>query len=156
MKGCVPMGLPSNSKDQDLSLKLFIVLTRAMQSITKRVEEDIRNYGLNTTEFAVLELLYHKGDQPIQKIGEKILLASSSITYVVDKLEKKNLIVRKPCPIDRRVTFAVITEKGQELMDDYFPKHKQALQEIFGGLDNEEKEQLIDQLKRLGLYASKM
>ena len=56
------MGLPSNSKDQDLSLKLFIVLTRAMQSITKRVEEDIRNYGLNTTEFAVLELLYHKGD----------------------------------------------------------------------------------------------
>ena len=83
-------------------------------------------------------------------------MASSSITYVVDKLEKKNLIVRKPCPIDRRVTFAVITEKGQELMDDYFPKHKQALQEIFGGLDNEEKEQLIDQLKRLGLYASKM
>jgi MarR family 2-MHQ and catechol resistance regulon transcriptional repressor len=74
------------SEDQDVSLKLFIVLTRAMQSITKRVEEDIKSYGLNTTEFAVLELLYNKGDQPIQKIGEKVLLASSSITYVVDKL----------------------------------------------------------------------
>lgn len=141
------------SEDQDVSLKLFIVLTRAMQSITKRVEEDIKSYGLNTTEFAVLELLYNKGDQPIQKIGEKVLLASSSITYVVDKLESKKLIRRQPCPEDRRVTFAVITEQGQALMDEIFPKHKAAIQEIFGGLKVEEKEQLIGQLKRLGMYA---
>ncbi|RST76116.1 MarR family transcriptional regulator [Siminovitchia acidinfaciens] len=147
------MGL---AEDRDVSLKLFIVLTRAMQSITKRAEEDIKSYGLNTTEFAVLELLYHKGEQPIQKIGEKILLASSSITYVVDKLEKKNLIVRKPCPKDRRVTYAVITEKGQEFMSEVFPKHKEALQEIFAGLEVEEKEQLIRQLKRLGMYAEQI
>lgn len=63
--------LPLDSQQEDLSLKLFIVLSRAMQTIAKRVEEDIKNYGLNTTEFAVLELLYHKGSQPIQKIGEK-------------------------------------------------------------------------------------
>ena len=150
------MGLPSDSKDQDLSLKLFIVLTRAMQAITKRVEEDIKSYGLNTTEFAVLELLYHKGDQPIQKIGEKVLLASSSITYVVDKLEKKDLIKRQPCPEDRRVTFAVITDQGQELMNEIFPNHKEALQEIFDGLDGQEKEQLIKQLKKLGLYAQQI
>ncbi len=75
--------------DESLSLKLFVILSRAVQSITKRIEEDIKSYGLNPTEFAVLELLYSKGDQPIQKIGDKILLASSSITYVVDKLEKK-------------------------------------------------------------------
>ena len=75
--------------DESLSLKLFVILSRAIQSITKRIEEDIKSYGLNPTEFAVLELLYSKGDQPIQKIGDKILLASSSITYVVDRLEKK-------------------------------------------------------------------
>ena len=68
---------PAQSKQEDLSLKLFIVMSRAMQTITKRIEEDIRNYGLNTTEFAVLELLYHKGDQPIQKIGEKVLLTTT-------------------------------------------------------------------------------
>ncbi|WEG11286.1 MarR family transcriptional regulator [Pullulanibacillus sp. KACC 23026] len=143
-------------EDSELSLKLFIVLTRAMESITKRVEEDIKSYGLNTTEFAVLELLYNKGDQPIQKIGEKVLLASSSITYVVDKLEKKKLIRRKPCPDDRRVTFAVITEEGQELMSTIFPKHKEAIQAIFGGLNAEEKVQIIDQLKRLGKYAQQI
>ena len=142
--------------EEDLSLKVFVVLSRALQSIKKQVEEDIRCLGLNPTEFSVLELIYSKGDQPIQKIGEKILLASSSITYVVDKLEHKNLIRRKPCPKDRRITYVVIIEEGTELMDKVFPKHKAAMREICGGLDRKEKEMLIEQLKKLGLHAQSM
>lgn len=143
----------SSIENEDLSLKLFVVLSRAVQSVTKRIEEDIKRYGLNPTEFAVLELLFNKGDQPIQKIGEKILLASSSITYVVDKLEKKQLLVRKPCPKDRRVTYASITSAGAELLSNIFPQHKEAIQQIFGGLDSGEKEKMIEQLKKLGYHA---
>ncbi|KAA9016016.1 MarR family winged helix-turn-helix transcriptional regulator [Niallia endozanthoxylica] len=144
----------TNLKSQEeLSLKLFVVLTRTLESIKKRVEEDIKCLGLNPTEFAVLELIYHKGEQPIQKIGEKVLIASSSITYVVDKLEKKKLLERKPCPNDRRITYAAITVKGMELMDEVFPKHKKAIQEILSGLDINEKENMIQQLKKLGYYA---
>ena len=143
-------------EEKNPSLKLFVVLTRAVQAVTKRVEEDIRSYGINPTEFAVLELLLHKGDQPIQKIGDKVLLASSSITYVVDKLEKKNLLERKPCPKDRRVTYASITEKGNELMSDIFPKHQEAVQKIFGGLNDEEKEWMTQHLKKLGIFAQEL
>lgn len=139
--------------EEDLSLKLFIVLTRALQSVNKRVEEDIKSMGLNPTEFAVLELIYSKGDQPIQKIGEKVLIASSSITYVVDKLEKKKFLVRKPCPKDRRVTFAAITEEGTKFMDEVFPKHRAKINEICSGLNTSEKETLIELLKKLGYHA---
>ncbi|MCG1028847.1 MarR family transcriptional regulator [Virgibacillus halodenitrificans] len=142
--------------DEELSLKAFVVLTRALQSIRARAEEDIKSFDLNPTEFAVLELIYNKGDQPIQKIGEKVLIASSSITYVVDKLEKKNLIKRKPCPKDRRVTYAAITPSGTALMNEIFPKHSNAIKEIFGGLDIKEKEELIEQVKKLGLHAQHM
>jgi len=145
-----------SAKEQDLSLKLFVVISRAVQSITKRIEEDIKSYGLNPTEFAVLELLFSKGDQPIQKIGDKILLASSSITYVVDKLEQKGFLKRKPCPTDRRVTYASITEEGTELFSTIFPKHKKAIQQVFGGLNTEEKEMMIEQLKKLGYYAQEL
>lgn len=69
-----------------------MVLSKAYRSVADRVAADIRKSGLNTTEFGVLELLYHSGDQPLQKIGDKILLASGSITYVVDKLEKSNIL----------------------------------------------------------------
>lgn len=145
-----------NQAEEALSLKLFVVLTRALESIRRRVEEDIKQLGLNTTEFAVLELIYSKGDQPIQKIGVKVLIASSSITYVVDKLEKKNLLKRKPCPNDRRVTYVSITEAGTDLMNDVFPKHKQAINEICAGLDMNEKTVMIEQLKKLGYYAQEL
>ncbi|GAA0292455.1 MarR family 2-MHQ and catechol resistance regulon transcriptional repressor [Gracilibacillus halotolerans] len=144
---------PSHIKDEELSLKLFVVLTRTLDSIKKKIEDDIKTLGLNPTEFAVLELIYHKGDQPIQKIGEKVLIASSSITYVVDKLEKKQLVKRNPCPNDRRITFATITDNGEKLMDTLFPKHRKAINEILLGLSREEKENMIHQLKKLGYYA---
>ncbi|RXI99983.1 MarR family transcriptional regulator [Anaerobacillus alkaliphilus] len=142
-----------NVNENNQSLKLFIVLSRATRAVHDRVEEDIRNYDLNPTEFAVLELLFHKGDQPIQQIGKKVLLSSGSITYVVDKLEKKQLLVRKSCPKDRRVTYAVISDKGRNFMEEIFPKHKQAIDEIFNGLSVDEKSQLIDLLKKLGFHA---
>ncbi len=145
-----------NETDRELSLKLFIVLARASRSVTDHIKTDIQRYGLNPTEFAVLELLYHKGNQPLQQIGEKILLASGSITYVVDKLEGKGYLKRNPCPNDRRITHAVITDEGKELMDRIFPEHELQVQSIFAGLDEQEKETAITLLKKLGHYAEEL
>lgn len=147
-----------NQVDEEVkvSLKLFVVLNRAMESIHKKVATDIKRYGLNLTEFAVLELLYHKGEQPIQKIGQKVLLASSSITYVVDKLEEKGYLVRKACPKDRRVTYADLTDEGNKFISSIFPTHEQEIHRIFGGLNSEEKKQMIDQIKKLGIHAQSL
>ena len=139
-----------------LSLKLFVVFSKAFQAVEKQVIKNIRSFGLNLTEFAVLELLYHKGDQPIQKIGQKVLLASSSITYVVDKLEEKGLLQRKPCATDRRVIYASLTDDGKKLLDKIFPKHQEAMTEIMGGLTDEEKKWMIQYLKKLGLHAERL
>lgn len=138
-------------KRTELSLKALIVMMRSSQTVQDKIKNDMNQYGLNPTEFSVLELLYHKGDQPIQHIGKKILLASSSITYVVDKLEKKEYVVRKACPTDRRVIFASITEKGQAFMEEVFPKHTEVIEDIFGDLSEEQLEELIVLLKKIGL-----
>jgi len=140
----------------DHSLKLYVVLSKAYRAIHDYVSKHIQSYGLNPTEFAVLELLYHKGHQPLQQIGGKILLASGSITYVVDKLEKKELIERKACPNDRRVTHAVLTEKGTQLMEDMFPKHKEFIDETLSVLSDEEKIQATDILRKLGLHVKEL
>lgn len=144
------MGSETNLNESDLALKLFVVFSRANRAVTDRVTEDIKSHGLNPTEFAVLELLFHKGDQPIQQIGQKILLSSGSMTYVIDKLEEKGFLRRKPCPNDRRVTYATITADGQTLMEEIFPKHREAIRSIFSALDSEEKQEMIRLLKKLG------
>ena len=137
------------------SLKLFIVLSRAYKAINEHVNKVIQASGLNPTEFAVLELLYHKGDQPMQQIGGKILLASGSITYVVDKLEQKGMLKRIACPKDRRVTFAQITEDGKRFIQDIFPEHAEQIDKLMSTLSETEKLEAIDLLKKLGLPAGK-
>ncbi|MBD8026635.1 MarR family transcriptional regulator [Ureibacillus sp. Re31] len=133
------------------SLKLYIVLSRANKAINEVTNQFFQQHGLNPTEFAVLELLYHKGRQPLQQIGNKILLASGSITYVIDKLEKRGYLQRVSCPSDRRVTFADITEAGSEFMKQLFPEHEQNLHELLSVLTTEEKDTAIELLKKLGL-----
>jgi len=142
----------TNRDEIELSLKLFIVLSRAHRKINDSANKSIAEFSLNPTEFAVLELLYHKGNQPLQHIGEKILIASGSITYVVDKLEKKGLVVRNPCSADRRVIYAEITDSGNTLMNEIFPIHEQFLHEQMSDLSNEEKNFLIHLLKKIGYH----
>ena len=137
-------------------LKAVTVLLRASQAIQEVLKKNAALHGLNLTEFAVLELLYHKGDQPIQIIGKKILISNGSITYVIDKLEQKNFAMRKACPSDRRVTFATITSSGKAFMDEYFPKHEAKIEEIYEQLSEEEIFDTIELLKRIGHHAAKV
>ncbi|GER68138.1 MarR family transcriptional regulator [Weizmannia acidilactici] len=136
--------------DMELSLKLFVVLSKASRAIKEYTNTFIQKQGVNPTEFAVLELLYHKGDQPLQQIGGKILLASGSITYVVDKLEKKGYLERISCPNDRRITYAHITDRGRAFIESVFPEHKRRIHSIMSILSDDEKRTAIDLIKKAG------
>ncbi len=142
-----------DNSEQGLALKLFTVLARTHNTLMELDRRDIRRYGLNQTEFAVLELLYHKGPHPLQQIGEKILITSGSITYVVNKLEKKGLLKRNPYEEDRRIVYATLTEQGQSFMEEIFPQHADTLTKAFQGLTVEEKRLAIELVKKIGLYA---
>src|SRR5205085_8671832 len=128
----------SDTAQRDSALELFIVLSRAYTWVNAHAIRDIRRTGLNPTEFAILEVLYHRGPLPLQQIGEKILISSGNITYVVDKLEQKQLLERKPSPRDRRVIFAELTPQGRELMGAIFPPHAEKIRAAVTGLTLDE------------------
>lgn len=135
----------------DRALKLFIVLSRSSKVILEEAHTLIEKHGLNPTEFGVLELLHHRGRQPIQKIGQKILLRSGSMTYVVDKLEKRGLLERVFCEEDKRITYISITENGVELIQSIFPEHAKNIESLMSGLNAEEQNTAIELLRKLGL-----
>lgn len=131
------------------SLKAFIAVKRSNELIESVAREDVKEYDLNLNEFAVLELLYHKGSQPIQKIKDKILIASSSTTYIIDKLCKKGYTERKYDSEDRRIIYASLTDSGRELISKIFPRHARKIEHSFSKLTDEELTQLRDLLKKL-------
>lgn len=140
----------------DLSLRLITILLKASASVEKLLKKDMRKLGLNPTEFSVLELLYHKGPQLTQTISEKVLMASSSITYVLDCLEEKSYVKREQCTKDRRRFYVSLTKTGEELMNNVFPDHGDTIQELLKDLSIEEIQLISEQLKLVGFKASEM
>lgn len=134
-------------------LKLMTILFRTIQAIESVVKKDVAIYGLNTTEFAVLEVLYHKGKLSVQNINAKVLIANSSMTYCLDKLEKKAYVTRQQDKDDKRTFYVDLTKKGKQFVREVFPKHYETLKSIFKVLTEDEKNHLRDLLKKIGYNA---
>jgi MarR family 2-MHQ and catechol resistance regulon transcriptional repressor len=139
-----------------LYLKLTTVIFKTMQHMEKVIQDDIKSYGLNTTEFGALELLYNRGSQPMQSMSNRMLMANSSLTYVIDKLESKNLITRETSLTDKRVTMIDLTDEGKMFFDSIFPNHIEKLKSIYSKLNEEELKSLIYTIKKVGYQAMEL
>lgn len=131
------------------SLSLVVAVARAHSCLFNAIEKSIQVHGLNLSEFGVLEYLLHKGDQPVQKIAEKILVTSGTITYVIDKLQKKGYVVRKQCDKDKRIYYVSLTPAGRTLIEEVFQAHETDLDSLLNDMTSSEKTALIDGLKRM-------
>lgn len=130
-------------------------LVRTSGAFHQKIKEDAAMHGLHVTEFSVLELLYHQGRQPVQKVARHVLITSGSTTYVLDKLVKKQLLKRTLCAEDRRVTYVELTDEGQRLMEKAFPEHLENMAQFFDGVDEETLKEWIELTRKLGKAARK-
>lgn len=140
----------------DRDLRLFRIWLRASKTLFNNVVKDIQSHGLTVENFMVLELLYNKGPHYIQAISERLMIPSGSITYVVNKLEKKGLVKREQDQNNRRFWQVIITEKGESLFQEIFPKHVEVIVENLKVLSDKQKEELAELLKTVGLAAEKL
>jgi MarR family transcriptional regulator, 2-MHQ and catechol-resistance regulon repressor len=144
---------PDSERDRAATLQLVIAVARSYQAIEQGVRPQLAEQGLGLTEFAVLEVLYHKGALPLGQIRDRILVTGASTTYVVTKLEKRGLMRRRTCTEDQRVVYGELTAKGRALLDGVFPAHVDRLREIMACLSVTEKQAAARFLRRLSQHA---
>ena len=146
---------PAHSTDDDrvATLQLIIALGRALQAIERGVGPHLVQSGLSLTEFAVLEVLYHKGAMRLGAIRDRILMTGASTTYVVKKLEERGLMRRRGCGEDSRVVFGELTAKGRALIDEVFPVHVERLQQATAALSVSQKREASGLLRALSRHA---
>jgi MarR family 2-MHQ and catechol resistance regulon transcriptional repressor len=133
--------------------RLWLVLARAYGSIVNYIEGSFVAQGLGLSDFMVLEVLLHKGPLTISAIGEKVLLASASMTSAIDRLEKRGLVRRKTCDSDRRIRFVELTDCGKAFIEEIYARHEKDLEAVTGALGDEERRVIYDGLKKIGLAA---
>ena len=126
---------------------------KAHRTLKRHARRSIEPLGLGFSDFAILELLLHRGQQPVNAIGRRVDLTSGAITSAVDRLEAQGLVVRAADPEDRRTRFVSLRPKGTALIRRVFGVHKRAMEGATRGLTAVERETLIHLVKKLGRAA---
>jgi DNA-binding MarR family transcriptional regulator len=90
---------------------------RAQQILLATLNESLAPFELSFARYEALMLLYlsRSGSLPLGKIGARLQVHPTSVTNLVDGLEKRGLAQRMPHPSDRRTTLAVITKRGRQV-----------------------------------------
>jgi MarR family 2-MHQ and catechol resistance regulon transcriptional repressor len=141
------------TEDRISAPRLWLVMAKAYGSLSSYIQGAIAAQEIGLSDFMVLEVLLHKGSLTISAIGEKVLLASASMTSAIDRLEKRELVLRRSCSSDRRIRLVELTCEGRKFIAEIYERHEKDLEFIAAGLSDEERRSLYDGLKKLGLAA---
>jgi len=137
------------------ALNTFIKLTRATETLLARLNQRKTIHPLSSSQFAVLEALYHLGPLTQGQVSAKVLKSAGNITLVIDNLEKKGYVRRERENEDRRMVMIQITEAGKSLIAQIFPAHVHAVCEELSVLTEDEQELLSCLCVKLGKAGAK-
>jgi DNA-binding MarR family transcriptional regulator len=93
-------------------------IMRVQQILLAELDALLRPHGLTFARYEALVLLSFSRDGalPMSLIGQRLMVHPTSVTNTIDRLERQQLVNRKPNPRDGRGTLAEITQAGREVM----------------------------------------
>ncbi len=114
------------------------------QLLKKDIDDIVPSYG------NILTVLYdHGGKLSMKEIGDLLGKEKSTITTLVNKIEKLGYVEKVKSEDDRRVTYVCITEKGRGIESEFADISKEVKKTAYDGFTNEEKKELLRLLKKL-------
>lgn len=133
------------------ALDVFIKLSRSASAVEGRINRHLAEADLTVSQFGVLEALHHLGPLCQRDLGQKILKSSGNITMVIDNLAKRDLVSRERDKKDRRMVFIHLTDKGNALISELFPKHVAIVEREISVLSDAEQDELQRLCRKIGL-----
>jgi MarR family transcriptional regulator, organic hydroperoxide resistance regulator len=123
---------------------------RYISSIIKQKGREIlSNYTITPPQFIALQWLLEDGDMTIGELSNKMFLACSTTTDLVDRMEKNRLVMRVKDESDRRVVRIHLLEEGKHIIDDVIQKRQLYLRDILKDFTDLEVHTLQSSLKKL-------
>ncbi|TNH24333.1 MarR family transcriptional regulator [Micromonospora orduensis] len=120
--------------------------------LSARFTAQLEEHGFSAVEFEVITRLARSPGNQLRMtdLAAQTSLSTSGVTRVVDRMERDGLLTRRACPNDRRSSYAVVTPKGMQQLDETLPGHLQMIEQWFTGqLDPQALDALLDGLRRV-------
>ena len=109
----------------------------------------LKNRSANQTQGKVLKILYRKGQLSQKEVQEILDVKSGSISEIITKLEKRELVTRVQDSSDKRRVLLTLTDKGRLDVEEFSRKYQDSVMQCFEVLDEQEKREYRRILRKL-------
>jgi MarR family transcriptional regulator, organic hydroperoxide resistance regulator len=133
----------------ELESCINFTITKAQNNVFNYFKNKLAPLDVTPVQYAVLKCLWDCGDQLPTQIGQALCLDSSTVTGVLFRMEKKDLIERIHSEIDRRAVNIRIKPLGKALKTDIEAAIKDANEEVLKGLSTEDTDRLWEILDHI-------
>jgi DNA-binding MarR family transcriptional regulator len=142
-----------NAKDKivpsDQTRQIIFSIRRLIQASELYSKELNKKYRISAAQLNCILTLYEYGPLPPSKIAQHMMVKSSTVTGVVDRLEEKGLAERMRNSPDRRMIIIQLTEAGKKLAENAPPPIQQKIIDGLKQTKNAKKEQIVSSLNML-------
>ena len=130
--------------------QLLFAMLRVQSSLDRRSEAFFQPFGVTPAKFNILNLLsINQGRMEQLKLVDQLLVGKSSVSIVLNRMGRDNLIEKEAHPKDKRQTVLVITDKGSKLWGQIAPIYETNVKAIFEVIPPSHRRQFLQDLDAL-------
>lgn len=137
-----------------LSDCINFILTRAQNSVFTHFKNKLAQFDVTPVQYAILKCLWDNGDQSPTQLSQALFLDTSTITGILARMERKDLIKRMHSKTDRRAVTIRIKPIGKKLQPQIELAISEANNEVLSSLSGDELDQLREYINRIILNSA--
>jgi DNA-binding MarR family transcriptional regulator len=128
---------------------VLVALRKIIRSIELNSRSLVKRVGLTGPQLIILKEVSRMNASSIGEVAKTISLSQATVTGIVERLEKRNLLQRRRSQVDRRKVMVEITQEGENLLRDAPPLMQEAFVERFTRLPEWEQSMVLSALQLL-------
>ena len=137
---------PGVQRDVDKVVETIVYLYTESRRLTKEVA---RASNLTGPQLTVVKMLHHLGDLSLSALSDRIRAGNSTVSGIIDRMEREDLVRRVRSKEDRRVVHIKLTDKGRALAESVPIQPMEIFQAAIASLDGEEMTTILRILLKL-------
>lgn len=135
-------GLEESSRKAELLLRVICSVIRL------HGREILARHHLSPPQFEIMTAIYFEGEMSQNEMPKKLHLAKSTISSLLDRLEKQGMISKRKTQLDKRISAVRLTFKGANVIDQVIERRRELLKVLSGHLSEKQRKEFNDIIAR--------
>ena len=128
-------------------------IARIRERANLLIETELRQRsieGIVPAHGAVLAFLFRQSKPvPLKAVAENVRRVKSTVTVMINTLEKHGYVRKLPCESDNRMTYVELTPRGRRFRKDFEEISRVLLNKVYGGMSEKDRDRLVKQLENI-------